>query len=147
MACICLFSTQVNQISGGVTIVKVGGSRPDLQQSVSVPNQQLQPAAQPISSPRQHPDMGGCWLNRQEVNRLVITRPRLGGDSRSTGRLHTSVGHRSMTRLNIGKLLFHSFLTLCIYLPYIREYSAPSNNPRTLILGEEILKNNKNGFN
>ena len=32
-------------------------------------------------------------------------------------------------------------------LPYIREYSAPSNNLRTLILGEEILKNNKNGFN
>ena len=31
--------------------------------------------------------------------------------------------------------------------PYIREYSAPSNNPCTLILGEEILKNNKSGFN
>ena len=97
---------QVNQISGGVTIVKVGGSRPDLQQNVSVPNQQLQATAQPVSVQRQHPDLGGCWLNRQEVNRLVITRPRLVGDSRSTGRLHTSIGHRSMTRLNIGKLLF-----------------------------------------
>ena len=32
-------------------------------------------------------------------------------------------------------------------IPYIREYSAPSNNPRTLILGQEIFKNNKNGLN
>ena len=31
-------------------------------------------------------------------------------------------------------------------IPYIREYSMPSNNLHTLILGEEILKNNKNGF-
>ena len=30
---------------------------------------------------------------------------------------------------------------------YTCEYSAPSNNPRTLILGEEIIKNNENGFN
>ena len=33
------------------------------------------------------------------------------------------------------------------FVPHIREYSMPSNNPHTLILGEEILKNNKNGFN
>ena len=32
-------------------------------------------------------------------------------------------------------------------LPYIRKYSVPWNNPHTLILGEDILKNNKNGFN
>ena len=32
-------------------------------------------------------------------------------------------------------------------LPYIRKYSAPSNNLHSLILGEEILKNNKNGYN
>ena len=25
-------------------------------------------------------------------------------------------------------------------MPYIREYSTPSNNPRTLILGEKIFK-------
>jgi hypothetical protein len=94
-------------MSGGVTIVKVGGSRPDLQLTQQ---QQVVPAAvtreQLISGPRQtvlaQQDIGGCWLNRQEVNRLVINRPRLGGDSRSTGRLHTSVGNRSMTRLNIG---------------------------------------------
>jgi hypothetical protein len=99
-------------MSGGVTIVKVGGSRPDLQQSLAVQTQQQQvvPAVvtreQLMSGPRQtvlaQQDVGGCWLNRQEVNRLVINRPRLGGDSRSTGRLHTSVGNRSMTRLNIG---------------------------------------------
>ncbi|XP_033610635.1 protein melted isoform X2 [Cryptotermes secundus] len=104
-------NTQVNQMSGGVTIVKVGGSRPDLQQSLSVQTQQQQVAPgvgakeQLISCPRQtilaQQDVGGCWLNRQEVNRLVINRPRLGGDSRSTGRLHTSIGNRSMTRLNI----------------------------------------------
>ena len=34
-----------------------------------------------------------------------------------------------------------------VHIPYIREYSAPSNNPCTLILREEILKINKNGFN
>jgi hypothetical protein len=93
-------------MSSGVTIVKVGGSRPDLQQT----QQQHVPAAvtreQLISGTRQtvlsQQDVGGCWLNRQEANRLVINRPRLGGDSRSTGRLHTSVGNRSMTRLNIG---------------------------------------------
>jgi len=99
-------------MSGGVTIVKVGGSRPDLQQSLAVQTQQQQvvPAVvtreQLMSGPRQtvlaQQDVGGCWLNRQEVNRLVINRPRLGGDSRSTGRLHNSVGNRSMTRLNIG---------------------------------------------
>jgi hypothetical protein len=94
-------------MSGGVTIVKVGGSRPDLQ---LIQPHQVVPGAitreQLISGPRQtllaQQDVGGCWLNRQEVNRLVINRPRLGGDSRSTGRLHTSVGNRSMTRLNIG---------------------------------------------
>ena len=32
-------------------------------------------------------------------------------------------------------------------IPYMREYPVPSNNPRTLILGQEIFKNNKNGFN
>ncbi|PSN29327.1 Protein melted [Blattella germanica] len=95
-------STQVNQVSGGVTIVKVGGSRPDLQQSSQQPASSVKDQ---VSVPRQQvtsQDSGGCWLNRQEANRLVISRPRLGGDSRSTGRLHTSVGHRSMTRLNIG---------------------------------------------
>jgi hypothetical protein len=97
------YSTQVNQVSGGVTIVKVGGSRPDLQQQ-AVPGTATR--EQLISGPRQTvlapQDVGGYWLNRQEVNRFVINRPRLGGDSRSTGRLHTPVGNRSMTRLNIG---------------------------------------------
>jgi len=38
-------------------------------------------------------------------NRIVITsRPRLMADSRSTGRLQSSNAHRSMTRLNAGKL-------------------------------------------
>lgn len=46
------------------------------------------------------------WLNRQEINRVVITpRLRLIGDSRSTGRLHTSTAHRSMTKLNNGNPL------------------------------------------
>lgn len=78
-------SAQVNRTSGGVTIVKVGGSRPDLQ----VP-QQVAPVA---------PTM---WLNRQEVNRLVIGRPRPEGTGRSAGRLQSSAAHRSMTRLNVG---------------------------------------------
>nr|CAD7426154.1 unnamed protein product [Timema monikensis] len=151
-------TTQVNQTSGGVTIVKVGGSRPDLQQNTStqtlqpqtlVPTSQQQTSsskehvatntgttslhnnrtivsirsllvfahAEPsclfarfahtahCSYPHNHGQNGqqdGYWLNRQEVNRLVISRPRLGGDSRSTGRLHTSAAHRSMTRLNTG---------------------------------------------
>jgi hypothetical protein len=108
-------------MSGGVTIVKVGGSRPDLQQSLSAQAQQQQvvptvgtreqliassSSRQPVLAQQ---DVGGCWLNRQEVNRLVINRPRLGGDSRSTGRLHTSIGNRSMTRLNIGKYRFGEF--------------------------------------
>nr|CAD7587522.1 unnamed protein product [Timema genevievae] len=121
-------TTQVNQTSGGVTIVKVGGSRPDLQQNTST--QTLQPqilvptSQQQTSSSKEHVatntgttslhnnryphnhgqngQQDGYWLNRQEVNRLVISRPRLGGDSRSTGRLHTSAAHRSMTRLNTG---------------------------------------------
>lgn len=51
------------------------------------------------------------WLNRQEVNRVVITpRLRLIGDSRSTGRLHSPAAHRSMTKLNNGKPLFISML-------------------------------------
>jgi hypothetical protein len=104
-------------MSGGVTIVKVGGSRPDLQQSPAVQTQQqvvptVGTREQLISSSRQavlaQQDVGGCWLNRQEVNRLVINRPRLG-DSRSTGRLHTSIGNRSMTRLNVGKYCFGEF--------------------------------------
>ena len=45
------------------------------------------------------------WLHRQEMNRVVITpRLRLIGDSRSTGRLHPSAPHRSMTKLNNGNL-------------------------------------------
>ena len=57
---------------------------------------------------------------------------------------------------DVNRVLFYTmqkirnlslFSELDSYLPYIREYSAPSNNPCTLILGEEILKINKNGFN
>lgn len=85
-------SSQVNQTSGGVTIVKVGGSRPDLQipQQQGIQSTPVREIPVPFHS------------NRQDVNRLVINRPRLGGDSRSTGRLHTSAAHRSMTRLNVG---------------------------------------------
>ena len=41
-------------------------------------------------------------------------------------------------------LLNYGYSTFTI--PYIHEYSTPSNNPSTLILGQEILENNKNGF-
>ncbi|KAK7869254.1 hypothetical protein R5R35_000874 [Gryllus longicercus] len=78
-------SAQVNRTSGGVTIVKVGGSRPDLQ--VPQPTTTCAPTT---------------WLNRQEVNRLVIGRARAEGGGRTTGRLQSSTAHRSMTRLNVG---------------------------------------------
>ena len=39
------------------------------------------------------------------------------------------------------------FINMLLYIPYIHEYSVPSNNLHTLILGEEVLKNNKNCFN
>ncbi|XP_049810598.1 protein melted isoform X1 [Schistocerca nitens] len=102
-------SSQVNQTCGGVTIVKVGGSRPDLQQQQLLHSQQQSAltsvaANKELVCPSQMVRMQqeGGWLNRQEANRLVVSRPRLGGDSRSTGRLHTSAAHRSMTRLNVG---------------------------------------------
>ncbi|XP_034247759.1 protein melted isoform X2 [Thrips palmi] len=81
----------VNLTSGGVTIVKVGGS-----------TEESNGGKRSSGNSRQsHSEVNGA-LNRQEANRLVISRPRLGGDSRSTGRLHVSGAHRSMTRLNIS---------------------------------------------
>ena len=38
-------------------------------------------------------------------------------------------------------------LNIFIDVPYIRENAAPSNKPCNLILGDQILKNNINGFN
>ncbi|KAL1138058.1 hypothetical protein AAG570_009753 [Ranatra chinensis] len=103
-------NAQVNQTStGGVTIVKVCGqvisnnstnnnNNPNLNNN-NLSQKPLHQTSQNISSSTMHESP----LNRCEGNRVVITpRPRLGGDSRSTSRLHSSAAHRSMTRLNMG---------------------------------------------
>lgn len=93
-------NSPINQTLNGVTIVKVNGERNE-NKIHSVGS-----AARPLSAVHHPPSSqnGGFeepWLNRQEINRVVITpRLRLIGDSRSTGRLHTSAAHRSMTKLN-----------------------------------------------
>ncbi|GLV34207.1 melted [Carabus blaptoides fortunei] len=74
-------SNHVNQTSGCVTIVKVGGN-------VQTPPATVNPPV--ISTP---------------VQQVGYTRRAKLGDSRSTGRLHTASNtntHRSMTRLNIA---------------------------------------------
>lgn len=79
-------NNHVNQTSGCVTIVKVGG------------NGQTPPAA--VNPP----------VPSTPVQQVGYTRRAKLGDSRSTGRLHTASNtntHRSMTRLNIaGKHIF-----------------------------------------
>lgn len=110
-------SSQVNQTSTGVTIVKVGGqnnnSSSNSNNSSSTTNSSTNNAGSSVNNgilasgskvlPTTISRLEGSGLHRQEANRIVITpRPRLGGgDSRSTGRLHASTAHRSMTRLNI----------------------------------------------
>ncbi|XP_052748905.1 protein melted [Galleria mellonella] len=65
--------SEVNRTSGGVTIVKLGGSQPP----------------PPVAAP---PPGGPTYTRRAKL-----------GDSRSTGRLHTGPNsHRSMTRLNVA---------------------------------------------
>lgn len=98
-------SSTINQ-SNGVTIVKVVDSQSENancvhnkinNNGVSIrPLSLIHPAMVPPTS-----GYDGQWLNRQEPNRIVITpRLKLMGDSRSTGRLHVSAAHRSMTKLN-----------------------------------------------
>lgn len=90
-------NTSNHVTSGGVTIVKVGGI--------------VQP--QTIQSQAATPTPVG-YTRRAKL-----------GDSRSTGRLHTSTNtHRSMTRLNIAggsvsQILFRKFYcaSLWMYLP------------------------------
>lgn len=101
----------VNLTSGGVTIVKVGGSG-----GGSGGSEDGNGGRKSSGNSRQsHSEVNGA-LNRQEANRLVISRPRLGGDSRSTGRLHVSGAHRSMTRLNISKSTTFYLDYSCYYI-------------------------------
>ncbi|KAE8740818.1 hypothetical protein FOCC_FOCC013672 [Frankliniella occidentalis] len=90
----------VNLTSGGVTIVKVGGSGSGTASSETGLLDGTGGRKSAASNRQSHSEANGA-LNRQEANRLVLSRPRLGGDSRSTGRLHVTGAHRSMTRLNI----------------------------------------------
>lgn len=94
-------SPPVNLTSGGVTIVKVGGSASGTGGSETGLAGEGNGGRKSCSNNRQPHSEGNGALNRQEANRLVLSRPRLGGDSRSTGRLHVTGAHRSMTRLNI----------------------------------------------
>lgn len=74
-------ANEVKQTPGGVTIVKLGGAAPP-----------PTPAAPPPGSVPPPPQPPGGYTRRAKL-----------GDSRSTGRLHTSTNtHRSMTRLNIA---------------------------------------------
>lgn len=99
-------------MSGGVTIVKVGGNQ-------SPTNSNITRTTQTDSNGRNsrlffQNDLS-FYLNaiykslyfKNNViffNSIVITpKPRLMADSRSTGRLQSSNAHRSMTRLNAGK--------------------------------------------
>ncbi|GBP66604.1 Protein melted [Eumeta japonica] len=76
-------NSEVNQTSGGVTIVKLSGS------TVHSPPVSAAPAA-PAPLPAVAPQ--GGYTRRAKL-----------GDSRSTGRLHTGGNtHRSMTRLNVA---------------------------------------------
>lgn len=97
-------NSQVNQ-TGGVTIVKVGGQMSNNNNNPNVVNNNT--LFQPKSNgPAQNARTQESSLNRSEGSRVLITpRARLGGESRSTSRLHSSAAHRSMTRLNMGALL------------------------------------------
>lgn len=94
--------SQVNQTSTGVTIVKVGeqlacGTSSN-NNNPNISNNNLSQSK--LSSPSTTRTIEHT-LNRSEGGRVMVTpRPRLGGDSRSTPRLHSSAAHRSMTRLN-----------------------------------------------
>ncbi|KAK3931175.1 Protein melted [Frankliniella fusca] len=84
----------VNLTSGGVTIVKVGGSGNGPASSETGLVDGIG-GRKSTSSNRQSNSEASGALNRQEANRLVVSRPRLGGDSRSTGRLHITGAHRT----------------------------------------------------
>ncbi|XP_075237442.1 ventricular zone expressed PH domain-containing protein melted [Lycorma delicatula] len=87
---------------------------------------------------RHHHD--GSGLNRQEANRIVITpRPRLIADSRSTGRLHASAAHRSMTKLNIASNSrlgsvggLHKSMTRLTSSQHINQSTAAPNSTSTV---------------
>ncbi|CAH1397437.1 unnamed protein product [Nezara viridula] len=104
-------NSQVNQ-TGGVTIVKVGGqvTNSNTHNNNNNPNVNNNNLFQPKSAATNNRQFDSrqqeTSLNRSEGSRVLITpRARLGGESRSTSRLHSSAAHRSMTRLNMGALL------------------------------------------
>lgn len=109
-------SAQVNQSSNnnGVTIVTVGGCEPLTSTAGNLKSSS-------VESTNNIPSTGGGIYKtknstvisthssntytsnwKQDSNNNPRIRPRIGADSRSTSRLNAA--HRSMTRLNIGKL-------------------------------------------
>ncbi|XP_065200152.1 protein melted isoform X2 [Planococcus citri] len=91
-------NSPINQTMNGITIVKVNGENESSNSNCKM-NSNLGSRPLSVVHPSSVIHNGGFeepWLNRQEVNRVVITpRLRLIGDSRSTGRLHTSAAHRT----------------------------------------------------
>lgn len=95
--------------------MKVGGeSRQDLSSSMQVQSLRGDMSTSSVLlSERHNPSI---TLNRQEISRLVGSRPKLG-DSRSTGKLTTAHVNRSMTRLNAG--LKYSLFIWSSYMYYV----------------------------
>ncbi|XP_050539223.1 protein melted isoform X2 [Daktulosphaira vitifoliae] len=110
-------NSHINQTSGGVTIVKVGGTRSPTNSSVTRQTQ--------IDN------------NNGRHSRIVITpRPRIMTDSRSTGRLQSSNAHRSMTRLNAGSRVesiggLHKSMTKLSSNQVCMQSSSNRNKPST----------------
>ncbi|XP_054287445.1 protein melted-like isoform X1 [Macrosteles quadrilineatus] len=132
-------SSQVNQTSAGVTIVKVGGQTTNNNNNSNTNNNNLinnnvltmvKPSL--TSTAHHHLNMTRDSGGRQETSRIVITpRPRLGPDSRSTSRLH-SAAHRSMTRLNIvnnSRIGLHKSMTR---LSSSQQINQPSHQVTTV---------------
>lgn len=99
--------SHVNQISGGITIVKVGGNQSPTNSNITRTTQTDNNGRNSRLVFIQYTFNLKDFIEIMCIflfNRIVITpRPRLMADSRSTGRLQSSNAHRSMTRLNAGK--------------------------------------------
>lgn len=102
----------MNQTPKGVTIVKLGGSNTSNSVPVAPSNAAQTPAVPPVAN-------GVTQNSPPNVPLVGYTRRAKLGDSRSTGRLHTSSNtHRSMTKLNIAGIIHDQLNYLLLYINF-----------------------------
>lgn len=110
-------NSEVNQTSGGVTIVKLGGTNVN----GTIATATTTPTTQPPTT---------AYTRRAKL-----------GDSRSTGRLHTSANtHRSMTRLNVAGGSVGGLHKSMTRLSSSQQINQQSNTAAAQSNGKSILK-------